>query len=53
MTNKYIEYMDNHDFYETEANKHHNNPFKWAIFKYLAADYKKKALKLKIAEVCR
>lgn len=52
MTNKYQEYMDNHDFYETEA-RETTNPFKRMIFKYLAADWKKKALNLKIAEVCR
>ena len=49
---RYAQYMDNHDFYETEA-RLTTNPVKRMIFKYLASDWKKKALNLKLAEVLR
>ena len=47
---KYEECMNQHDYYETEA-RLTSNPFKRIIFKYLAEDWKRKALNLKIAEV--
>ena len=47
---RYEKYMSQHDFYETEA-RLTSNPMKRMIFRYLAAEWKKKALNLKIAEV--
>ena len=49
---RYEQYMNNHDFYESEAIKT-SNPVKRMIFRYLAEDWKRKALNLKIAEALR
>ena len=48
----YQEYMDQHDFYETEA-RLTKNPLKYKIFKALAKEYKDKALSLTIEEAMR
>ena len=49
---RYQRYMDNHDFYETEA-REARDPLKEKIFRILATFWKKKALSLKIEEALR
>lgn len=49
---RYEDMMNQHDFYETEA-RLTRNPFKKMIFKYLAADWKDKAMNLNIEEALR
>lgn len=50
---KYADFMTQADFYTTEARRHYHNPIKREIFKYLARQYEKKALKLTVKEAIR
>ena len=52
---RYEDLMNQHDFYETEANhaKESKDLVKYKIFKALAKEYKDKALNLTIAEALR
>ena len=50
---KYEELMNHKDFYEREAYKHKHNPVKMQIFRMLAKQYERKALKLTIEEALR
>ena len=50
---KYEELMNHKDFYESEAIKHKHNPIKMQIFRMLAKQYERKALKLTIVEALR
>ena len=50
---KYAELIGQKDFYEREAYKHKHNPLKMQIFKMLAKQYERKALKLTIEEALR
>ena len=48
----YQKYMENHDYYETEA-REAKDSFKRQIFTLLARFWKKKALSLKLEEALR
>lgn len=48
----YQKYMDNHDYYETEA-RETKDSLKKQIFTLLARFWKKKALSLKLEEALR
>ena len=50
---KYQGLIEQADFYTTEARRHYHNPIKREIFKYLARQYEKKALKLTVKEAIR
>lgn len=49
---RYEDLMNQHDFYETEANNT-TDPIKEKIFRALATEYKDKAMNLTIAEAMR
>ena len=49
---RYQRYMDNHDYYETEA-REAKDVIKQQLFRILATFWKKKALSLKIEEAMK
>lgn len=50
---RYQQLKEQADFYTAEASKHYHNPIKFQIFKYIAKQYDRKALRLTIGEGLR